>query len=311
MKKIFYFLIITALLMPMSSCSFFENDNQQKDVQEAYNTIDGLSQEIKDKIAAQDTLMNALVLKVDTLAKALTLAQSENAELKTHVEKLESPKSTWAWMTICAIVLSIIAILMALLRKGLSEKKVLSIVEDRLDHSERIKKLIFDVNNLRNDNNRSTRNPLSNSSVNTTIENRLCKVEKILNEVVNYINGQAQNNQRQSQTGSQVEQQSKQPERHRIGYAKIDTDMYFTTIYDSNQEGCVFKITFTSQTKGKFNLIALDKIQSRNDWQKKVECSGISIKEASDFRLEDEGICEKIDENTWEVTKPLKIKLLK
>lgn len=297
--------------MPMSSCSFFENDNQQKDVQEAYNTIDGLSQEIKDKIAAQDTLMNALVLKVDTLAKALTLAQSENAELKTHVEKLESPKSTWAWMTICAIVLSIIAILMALLRKGLSEKKVLSIVEDRLDHSERIKKLIFDVNNLRNDNNRSTRNPLSNSSVNTTIENRLCKVEKILNEVVNYINGQAQNNQRQSQTGSQVEQQSKQPERHRIGYAKIDTDMYFTTIYDSNQEGCVFKITFTSQTKGKFNLIALDKIQSRNDWQKKVECSGISIKEASDFRLEDEGICEKIDENTWEVTKPLKIKLLK
>lgn len=295
--------------MAMSSCSLFENDNHKKDEQEAYNTIGGLSQEIKDKIAAQDTLMSALVLKVDTLAQALTLAQSENAELKTQVEKLESPRSTWAWMTISAIVLSIIAILMALLRKGLSEKKVLGIVEDRLDHSERIKKLIFDVNNLRNDNNRSTRNPLSNSSV--TIENRLSNVEKILNEVVNYINGQAQNNQRQSQTGSQAEQQSKQPEQHRTGYAKIDTDMYFTTIYDSNQEGCVFKITFTSQTKGKFNLIALDKIQSRNDWQKKVECSGISIKDASDFRLEDEGICEKIDENTWKVTKPLKIKLLK
>ena len=73
----------------------------------------------------------------------------------------------------------------------------------------------------------------------------------------------------------------------------------------------MFKLTFTSQTKGKFNIIALDKIQSRNDWQKKVECSGVSIKEATDFRLEDEGVCEKIDENTWKVTKPLKIRLIK
>lgn len=305
MKKILYVIVCIIAIFTVSSCE----KEATKDPQDNVTTIEGVSQEIKNKIEAQDTLMNALVLKVDALAQALTLAQSENAELKAQVEKLESPRSTWAWMTIGAIALSIIAILMALLRKGLSEKKVLGIVEDRLDRSERIKKLIFDVNNLRNDNNRSTRNQLSNSSV--TIENRLSQVEKVLNDVVNYINGQAQNNQRQSQTGSQAEQQSKQPEQHRTGYAKIDTDMYFTTIYDSNQEGCVFKITFTSQTKGKFNLIALDKIQSRNDWQKKVECSGISIKDASDFRLEDEGICEKIDENTWKVTKPLKIRLLK
>ena len=66
-----------------------------------------------------------------------------------------------------------------------------------------------------------------------------------------------------------------------------------------------------SNIKGKFNIISLDKIQSRNDWQQKVECSGISIKEASDFRVEDDGICEKIDENTWQVTNPLKIRLIK
>lgn len=311
MKKTLYAIVCIIAIFTVSSCGYFNEKGATKDPQDNATTIEGISQEIKNKIAAQDTLMNALVLKVDTLAQALTLAQTENAELKAQVEKLESPRSTWAWMTIGAIALSIIAILMALLKKGLNKKEVLRIVEDSLNHSQRLSELISDVKNLRTDNNRSTRNSLSNSSVNTSIENRLSQVEKILNEVVNYINGQAQNNQRQSQTGSQVEQQSKQPERHRIGYAKIDTDMYFTTIYDSNQEGCVFKITFTSQTKGKFNLIALDKIQSRNDWQKKVECSGISIKEASDFRLEDEGICEKIDENTWEVTKPLKIRLLK
>jgi hypothetical protein len=66
-----------------------------------------------------------------------------------------------------------------------------------------------------------------------------------------------------------------------------------------------------SPTKGRFNIISLDKIQSRNDWQQKIECSGISIKEASDFRIEEEGLCEKIEENTWQVTKPLKIRLLK
>ena len=107
------------------------------------------------------------------------------------------------------------------------------------------------------------------------------------------------------------EKQEKENEYQKVGYAKVDTDIYFTTIYESNQEGCVFKLTFTCQSKGKFNIIALDKIQSRNDWQKKVECSGVSIKEATDFRLEDEGICEKIDDNTWKVTKPLKIKLIK
>ena len=66
-----------------------------------------------------------------------------------------------------------------------------------------------------------------------------------------------------------------------------------------------------SPTKGRFNIISLDKIQSRNDWQQKIECSGISIKEASDFRIEEEGLCEKIEENTWQVTRPLKIKLRK
>jgi hypothetical protein len=83
------------------------------------------------------------------------------------------------------------------------------------------------------------------------------------------------------------------------------------SIYDSNQEGCVFKITFTSPTSGRFNIISLDKIQSRNDWQKKVECIGDSIREASDFSLVEEGICEKIDKDTWIVTKPLKIRLKK
>lgn len=85
--------------------------------------VEGISQEIKNKIAAQDTLMNALVLKVDTLAQALSQAQKENAELKVQVAKLEGPKSTWGYMTLASLVIAIIALVLSLLRKGISERE--------------------------------------------------------------------------------------------------------------------------------------------------------------------------------------------
>ena len=98
-------------------------------------------------------------------------------------------------------------------------------------------------------------------------------------------------------------------ESYGVRYAKNDADVYFMKIYESNQEGCVFKIELTSPTTGTFDIISLDKIRAMNGWQQKVECSGISIKDAPDYRVEEKGICEKIDNNTWKVTKPLKIKL--
>lgn len=311
MKKFFYFIIVAAILTAVPSCSLFEDENQQKDVQESANTIGGLSQEIKDKIAAQDTLMKELVSKVDTLAEALNTTQKENLELKEKLEKLQSPRSTWAWMSIAGIVLSIIAIILALFRKGVSEQKVLKIVKDRLDSSQKIKELIFHVDTLRNNAQRYSRNAQSNSSAPQNVDSRLRQVENTLNEVVNYIKGQHHNSQTQNSPDRQGGQQTKHPEQQRVGYAKIDSETYFTTIYDSNQEGCAFKITFKNATKGEFTIIALDRISSSNDWQQKIECSGVSIKEATNFRLEEPGICENIGNNTWQVTKPLKIRLLK
>ncbi len=309
MKHFLYFIIVAAILIVVSSCSLFEDDNQQKEVQEYTNTIGGLSQEIKDKIAAQDTLMKELVSKVDTLAEALNVTQKENIELKEKLESIQSPRSTW--MSIGAIALSIIAVALALFKKGLSEQKILEIVKDRLDNSKRIKELIFHVNTLKNDAQHYSRNSQSNLSVSQNVETRLRQVEKTLNDIVNYINGQKLNSQSQNPTGRQGEQSSNQPERQRVGYAKIGYETYFTTIYDSNQEGCAFKITFKNATKGEFTIIALDRISSSNDWQQKIECVGVSIKDAIDFQVEEPGICENIGNNTWQVTKPLKIRLLK
>ena len=268
--------------------------------------VEGISQEIKDKIAAQDTLMNTLVLKVDTLAQALTQAQKDNAELNEKVAELRSPKSTWAYVSMSAFVLGLVALIIALFKsRGVKEQKVYDIVKGCLDNSRRITDLQTHVNNLllSQKNNRTS----AYSSFGSSNESRLRALESQMAQIV----AMANKNSGTAQPIREVPKPHREPEYLKIGYAKNDMGMYFTTIYDSNQEGCVFKISFTSPNKGRFNLISLDKIQSRNDWQQKVECSGVSIKDASDFRVEEEGICEKIDEDTWQVTKPLKIRLLK
>jgi hypothetical protein len=140
---------------------------------------------------------------------------------------------------------------------------------------------------------------------------RLRQLEKSLGEIVNYIKEQQQNIQMQTTAQRQETQKPDQTETPRVGYARIDYEAYFTTIYDSNQEGCAFKITFKNETQGEFTIISLDRISSSNDWQQKIECSGVSIKDASDYRIEEYGVCKNIGNNTWEVIKPLKIKLFK
>lgn len=312
MKKLLNLIICTAIIMAVSSCDFFGDDNSQNDDSKKPSSIEGLAPEIKEHFVAQDSLMKELVNKVDTLAAALNQTQKENSELRAKIESIQSPRSTWAWMSIGAIALSIISLLLALFRRGLNEHEVRAVVGDCLDSSQRIKDLIFNVNTLKNDAQRYSRNAQSTSSSSENSDMRLRQVEKKLEKIVNYISGQQQNVQAQASTQQQETQKSNQTEtQHRIGYARIDSENYFTTIYDSNQEGCAFKISFKNESHGEFTIISLDRISSSNDWQQKIECSGVSIKDASDYRVEELGVCKNIGNNTWEVTKPLKIRLLK
>lgn len=305
MKKLYSIIICIIAIMVMSSCGFFDDDKSSKDTTEV-RTIVELPDSIKQKIVEQDALMTEFLNKVDTLTAELNATKTENAELKEKVTKLESPQSTWAYVSICAFILGLIALLVALfMPKGVKLEKVYEIFRNCIDESGRIKELQNNVSNILAFQ-RNNRGQLSNSRYAPNVETKISHIESQLSQVVSVVN---------KMTLAQATTDSAKPqnatEYNKVGYTKVDTDIYFTTIFESNQEGCVFKLTFTSQTKGKFNIIALDKIQSRNDWQKKVECSGVSIKEATDFRLEDEGVCEKIDENTWKVTKPLKIRLIK
>lgn len=306
MKKVYSLIVLTAVLA-LASCSFFEDDKSSKGKDEI-RTIVELPESAKQKIADQDTLMTELLNKVDTLTAELNLTKEENAELKEKIAELKSPKNTWAYISIGAFVLGLIALIISLLKpKGIREKRVYEIVKKSLDESRRIKELQENVNNLLSSQ-RNNRMSNTSSSYAPNSDSRLRQLENQMAQVIKKI---TITTSQPVSTRKEPVSSRKENEYQKVGYAKVDTDIYFTTIYDSNQEGCVFKISFTSPIIGKFNIISLDKIQSKNDWQQKVECSGCSIKEASDFRIEDDGICEKIDESTWKVTKPLKIRLLK
>ena len=306
MKKVYSLIVLTAVLA-LSSCSFFEDDKSSKGKDEI-RTIVELPDSVKQKIADHDTLMTELLNKVDTLTAELNLTKEESAEMKEKIAELKSPKSTWAYISIGAFILGLIALIISLLKpKGIKEKQVYEIVKKSLDESRRIKELQENVNNLLSSQ-RNNRMSNTSSSYAPNSDSRLRQLENQMAQVIKKI---TITTSQPVSTRKEPVSSRKENEYQKVGYAKVDTDIYFTTIYDSNQEGCVFKISFTSPIIGKFNIISLDKIQSKNDWQQKVECSGCSIKEASDFRIEDDGICEKIDESTWKVTKPLKIRLLK
>ena len=98
----------------------------------------------------------------------------------------------------------------------------------------------------------------------------------------------------------------------KIGYANINSGVYFMELFDYKQETCVFTINFKGEDRGEFDIISLDKLKSRNGWQEVVEATGnCTLAEANEFTRLDCGKCRKIDSNVWEVTQKLKIKIRK
>ena len=309
MNKLFNLIVCLVAISMLSSCDFFKDKEANKDTQVNATTVEGISQEIKNKIAAQDTLMNALVLKVDTLAQELTLAKTENAELKAQVEKLESPKSTWGYMTLASLVAAVIALVLSLLRKGVSREKVDEIFSYNLDKSKRIAELKVAVSQLQSGLNSNR----VSQSVNTSLQNLDARLRSVESYVSRLSSQQCETQHTSNPSVSRRQEparQTKEPEYLRMGYANINSGNIFTKIFDSAQESCVFSIKFKSANKGEFNIISLEKIKSRNMWQEIVEYTG-SIEDATSFKVEDYGICEKYDDVTWQVTKKLKIKLQK
>lgn len=297
MKHINFLAICLLLSISIVSC----DSNDEHIEEQTINTIVELPDSVKQKIISQDSVMNELITKIDTLTYELNSAKEKLAQVQRSITELEEPQSG---TVIFIVVLFLFVVISILLYSHYNDKYKEQIGKIR----QKIDVLQDSINLLSTQKQRSiSQSP--KDSLNQRAESRIQNLELNMKQVLQDINTVKGSANHVSTSSSPA---PKETVFQKIGYAKVDTDIYFTTIYNSSQEGCVFKITFTSQTKGKFNIISLDKIQSRNDWQKKVECSGTtSIKEASSFSLEEEGICEKIDENSWKVTKPLRIRLQK
>lgn len=310
MKKIFILMGYLAIIFAVYSCDFFEEKSSSEEI-ENFQTMEGLPESVKQKIVAQDSLMSELVNKVDTLTVNLNALQEENKALKDKIEDLKSPKSFWGWTSIVAVVISIIAVLLALVIRSFSEKKLNKVVSNRMSSSKEMKGFNNRLLQLEESVGQYSKSLYANKSYIIGLETRLVQLERQMIQLRTSIDKKNASSNLPQNAELLPQEKANKFEYQKIGYAMIDADVYFTKVYESNQEGCVFKINFVSPTKGIFNILSLEKIQSRNDWQKKIEYSGASIKDATDFRVEDEGICEKLDENVWQVVKPLKLKLLK
>lgn len=299
MKRLLNFIVCSTVILALSSCDVFNGKKQRQDAKEV-TTTESFSQEKKDKIAAQDTLMSTLVSKVDTLAQALTQTQKVNSELKDQVTRLKNSKSTWSYMilAVIALAIAIIALILSLLKKGISREEVDKIFKQNLDKSQRIAGLKVDFSQLKSE---------LNSRIPKDLDVRLQTIESTLSSKLNEVHNMPLSTVTNSQDKSN---QFKEPKYLKEGYANINSGNIFTKILDSAQEGCVFSIKFKSAIEGEFNIISLDKIKSRDMWQKIVEYTG-SIEDATSFKVEEYGICKKYDDVTWQVTKKLKIKLLK
>lgn len=296
--KSFNLIVILIFVFSLSSCFDFSNDHSNKSDEEKETTI--VNDSTKKNAQEKGSLINKLIKIGETLSAKVDSTQNKVDYMSNKLDELNN----YRYISIASIVLSLIAIFIALTkRKGITkeQEEEEDIIKDYLNESG----IAFSLNNLNNIEYKLR-----------SIESRMDEIEKKLKKLKknNKSGGDYPNPPTPTPTPTPPNPPCPPPYPEpltRIGYAKIDTDNYFTTIYDSQIEGCAFSISFTSKEEGRFNLISLDKIQSSNDWDKKVVCSGCSISEASDFQLEEEGLCKKIDEVTWKVVKPLKIKLLK
>ena len=172
-----------------------------------------------------------------------------------------------------------------------------------MDQSKRLKTMQNQLDLLQSSSHISS--PRTNQAYSPNIETRIKSLEATLNQVVKDIkaihNSAPTSNLENSGTGY-----------IKTGYAKLNSQNYFVEIFDSYQEGCVYKISFKSDGKGEFDLITLDKIKSRNGWQDVIEYDGpCTMAEATSYKLGRPGIIEKIDNQTWEVKQKLKIKISK
>lgn len=298
MNKNLFIYIFFLLPIICISCDWIDESDKKENKE--VKTIEVFPDSVRLYLIEQDSLKRGLISKIDTLTTELNASKSEIELLQSEITQLKSPGRFLAGIALFSLLISIVAIIMSIIR---TNKKVNRWeVEDMTRHmlkdlDYRMKRAEMNIKDIGKESSKSNNTDSSTDKMWLELEMRVKRMEesRSTNPMPTYSTTPKPNLNVETRTT-------------RVGYANINTGKYFTKILDSSQETCVFSIKFTSETKGEFTIISLDKIKSRNGWQEVVEYTG-SIEEATSFKEVDKGICEKVEDSTWEVTKPLKIRL--
>lgn len=299
MKKLIKLILYMAVIIAVSSCDPIGEKKSPENSQDNKKKSEITDSEML-RNAEQDSLISSLTEKIDNLQKEFNSVKNENKELKNN-------KGIYWWLSIGAIILSFISILIAIFKRGVNKQGVRDIALEGVISSQQFHELQSGIMSIRNMLHHGERVSKMSMSYDSDIESRLRQLEnQVFKQTVN--NGPIlQQNHTISQESNVTDNK---PEYQRIGYAEINSGNIFTKILDSSKESCVYSIKFKDSSKGEFTIISLDKIKSRNGWQDVVEYTG-SIDDATNFKIERCGICEKCDDAAWQVTQKLKINLYK
>ena len=317
MKNYYYIIILSSLLLSLSSCNRGAEDNKMETNESV--SIEGIPEALKKHLSEQDSLSREMVAKIDSITLQLSSSKKQIESLQAEVMRIQEPGQILACIALVALLLSLAAFIFAFVktRNALDKKKAESFINDYLEKCYdnpntsigKIKTINAHVQGIESrirSKYSDYQGTTDNSSINE-FEKRLTDLERIVN-LKNQRNSISASSSNENFTPKQ--EQITKSESAKFGYANINTSNYFMDLLDSKQETCVFSIKFKGDDRGEFNIISLDKLKSRNGWQDVVEATGdCTMAEAKSFDVLELGQCKKIDANSWEIIKKLRIKI--
>ena len=288
MEKLIYLLAICI------SASLFSCDSRgcQLDVEEQNaikEDIGVLSDTLKYHLIKQDSISAELLNKVDSLTIALNAAKEDLVVSQNRIDKLGGPKRIWNCLTAGALLLSIIAMILAL--------SLYNIVCG-IKHEQ--KKLNNEVKRIHSDAPQQQQQPQRTKLVENQIEKTLRSIGRRVDSLEKQI---------MDKENSGTPEQKNPPKTLKKGYARINSEEYFLGVSSCEEETSVYEIDFKDDDNGEFSIISLKKLQSRDDWNDAVVCSGCLLDDAHNFDVEEKGKCVRTGSNDWKITSKLKIKV--
>ena len=311
-KKIFIYIFFLVPIL-CASCDWINGSDSQESKE--IKTIEVFPDSVRQYLIEQDSLKRGLISKIDILTTELNASKNEIEQLQSKINELKSPGRLLVVFALSSLLLSILSIILSIIRtsKKVDKWEVKDMARQMV--RENVKDLEYRMNRAENNIKEIGKGSSSSktTSTNSPIDKRLVDLELRLNRIERSNNAAPPNIYSYDNPAPQENTSTNEPEFMRTGYAKVNSSKYFVEIFNSQQEDCVYKIKFISKEEGEFDIISLGKIKTINDLKEVLDLAPGSclLNEASTHTVVDKGRCKKIDDNTWEVTKKLVIKVFK